>query len=686
MPTQTMPSKVVLTAGVAGVAGVSICTVRCLAHKFARNRGVQPSLPTQVTLPEHAPSKRDQLRPDEGIWIYFGSQSGTAQQFSEDLKEQAGERGLKAKVVDLEEFDEDAFVQHRCVVLVVATYGEGDPTDNAKDFFTWLQSEERPDELFAGMNFTVMGLGNRQYDKFNEMGIIADARMEVLGANRIYELGAGDDENNIQEDWEQWKESGVWPALLEACGLDTLEPVVDQNASAEDVVSKLPLDLELCDNACTEDPLVVAGGADVVGKWYFNAYEAPIVQCDELRQHVDKSQGLTTKHIEFDVSALPLEWKTADNLEVLPANTEANVEWFAQRFGVQDRLESMVNFTSARVGGEVVRQPFPIPCTVRMALTLYCDLCSAPVKNVAKKFSAFITDASDKAALDKILEMREVYQLLTTGVTRISLREFFALFMPSAELEFGTFLQLCARQKNRAYTIASSARERPGQIGLCVGMVKEHLNSLESVMHQLDEQGHRPPRADAVLQALGEERSQRREFLGACSTMLCTRVSVGSKCWIFARSSGFRLPREVSTPIVMVGAGTGVAPFHAFLREFWAEGGVRPETFLFFGCWKPDEDFIYREELEQAVKHSPPVLTEVITAFSRQQAHKVYVQHRFRERAAEMKALADRGAHFYVCGSTSMGASIRKELAEALGNEDLVKRLHSDGRFYEELW
>merc|ERR1711907_32592 len=133
--------------------------------------------------------------------------------------------------------------------------------------------------------------------------------------------------------------------------------------------------------------------------------------------------------------------------------------------------------------------------------------------------------------------------------------------------------------------------------------------------------------------------------------MLCTRVAKGDKCWIATHASGFKLPKKTSAPIVMIGAGTGIAPFHAFLREFWAEGGVRPKTTLFFGCWKRGEDYIYRDEIEQATSHSPAILGEVITSFSREQEKKVYVQHRFRERADKMKELTQEGAHFYVCGS-----------------------------------
>jgi NADPH-ferrihemoprotein reductase len=215
-------------------------------------------------------------------------------------------------------------------------------------------------------------------------------------------------------------------------------------------------------------------------------------------------------------------------------------------------------------------------------------------------------------------------------------------------------------------------------------MVKEELKTFKQVMEALKKKGCHPPKADALVNLYGPD--QKRIFDGACSTMLCTRLAKGDKCWINVRASGFKLPRKNTSPIVMVAAGTGLAPFHAYLREFWAEGGSRNKTILFFGCWRKDEDYIYREEIEEAVTHSPPILTEVITAFSREQSHKVYVQHRFKERAEQIKALVAEDAHFYVCGSTNMGAAIRQELATILGSEDRLKRLQNDGRFYEELW
>merc|ERR1712096_522151 len=100
-----------------------------------------------------------------------------------------------------------------------------------------------------------------------------------------------------------------------------------------------------------------------------------------------------------------------------------------------------------------------------------------------------------------------------------------------------------------------------GQIGICVGMVKEELKSFMHVMEEFNKKGYKLPKADALLKRCGA--NQVRTFDGACSTMLCTRLSKGDKCWINVRASGFKLPTKSTSPIVMVAAGTGIAPFHA---------------------------------------------------------------------------------------------------------------------------
>mmetsp|Transcript_94287 Transcript_94287/g.170319 ORF Transcript_94287/g.170319 Transcript_94287/m.170319 type:complete len:690 (+) Transcript_94287:56-2125(+) len=630
--------------------------------------------------------------PEEGIWIYFGSQSGTAEGFAKELEQEASSHDIAATVVDMEDFDADVFVQHKTVVIVVATYGEGDPPDNATEFYKWIQDLSLASDLLKGVTYTVMGLGNRQYVHFNSSSKAAHKHLARLGATSVYPAGEGDDDQNLEEDFEQWKGNGLWPSLRKAVGVGgEQEAGADSGAleSAEAVLSKLPLKLELAavQKDLPLDPLVQVGGADVLGKWYFHASLAPVCVCDELRQVVDEAGGKTTKHIEFNVKQLPaLDWRTADNLEVLPQNPDSEIEWFAQRLGVLDQLDTSLTFVRASSTQKAVKKPFPAPCLVRTALGIYCDLCATPSRAAARRLAALATDPQDRAALEKLLLDRESYQLLAGDKGRLKLRDFFELFLPSAEVDLGAFLQLCPRQKSRAYTIASSSKEDPSKIAICVSLVQEPLMSLKALLGGLEGRGHPFPRASSYLKQLDVEADQPRSFRGVCSTMLCTRTTRGEKLWVYSRASSFRLPRRTTTPIIMLGAGTGMAPFRAFVREFKAEKGVRTRTMFFFGCTKRDEDFIYKEELEEALVAQPPALKELVTAFSREQAQKVYVQHRLRERAADVKQAVLDGAYIYVCGATSMGKQVRDELIEALGTADYLDRLQTEGRFVEELW
>jgi len=431
--------------------------------------------------------------------------------------------------------------------------------------------------------------------------------------------------------------------------------------------------------------LVQVGGSDMFGKWYFNASMAPISECRELLQKPNADAGATTKHIGFNIKSFPaLDWRTADNLEILASNTEQDVLWFAERLGVQQELDKNLSFVRAKGVDKAVKRPFPAPCTVRTALSLFCDLAAVPGKMPAKRLAAFVTDEQDRAVLEKLLKDSDTWRWLTgdgKNPARLTFREFFELFLPSAKIDFSAFVQLCPRQKSRPYTIASSHREDPQTIGVCVSMVQEDLPNMEYVVGELTKRGFSVPSAGAVLDLYAQKT---RRFRGLCSTALCTQAEKGDKLWISARSSSFRLPRRTSTPIIMIGAGTGMAPFHGFLREFKAEGGVRPKTMLFFGCRRSDEDFIYSDELQEGLDQK--YLTELITAFSREQSHKIYVQDRVRERSEDIGKWLKEGAYVYICGSVAMGNAVNDELIAALGSKDQFERLQKDGHIVAELW
>ncbi|CAE8705529.1 unnamed protein product [Polarella glacialis] len=121
--------------------------------------------------------------------IYFGSQSGTAESFSEEIKEEAAEHGINAQVIDLMLFTPQDFATCKIAVMVVSTYGDGEPTDNAVAFHRWASDPRNdPGAPLKGMRYAVMGLGDMNYSKFNNMGGMTDQNLERLGAKRVFPL------------------------------------------------------------------------------------------------------------------------------------------------------------------------------------------------------------------------------------------------------------------------------------------------------------------------------------------------------------------------------------------------------------------------------------------------------------------------------------------------------------------
>ena len=139
--------------------------------------------------------------------IFFGSQTGTAEDFAGILKEEATEKGFNAIVEDLEEYETEDLKDETFVVFLVATYGEGEPTDNAKDFYNWFMEEDREEDLeLRNTKYAVFGLGNSTYEQYNKMGRVYQKRLEKLGAKCIIPYGEGDDDGCLEDDFNKWKD------------------------------------------------------------------------------------------------------------------------------------------------------------------------------------------------------------------------------------------------------------------------------------------------------------------------------------------------------------------------------------------------------------------------------------------------------------------------------------------------
>jgi sulfite reductase (NADPH) flavoprotein alpha-component len=217
------------------------------------------------------------------------------------------------------------------------------------------------------------------------------------------------------------------------------------------------------------------------------------------------------------------------------------------------------------------------------------------------------------------------------------------LHLLSAPFACAEFVALLRKLSPRLYSISSSPRAHPGQVHVTVSAVRY--------------EGH------------GRKRK------GVASTYLADRVALGEGLQVFVQPSpGFKLPANGDVPVIMVGPGTGIAPFRAFMEERQSTGGTG-KNWLFFGEQKRAFDFLYEEQL--TAWHKQGHLTRFDLAFSRDQAEKIYVQQLMLEQAAELWAWLQDGAHFYVCGDASRMA---KDVEGALHTiSERAGRLTPDG-------
>jgi sulfite reductase (NADPH) flavoprotein alpha-component len=315
-----------------------------------------------------------------------------------------------------------------------------------------------------------------------------------------------------------------------------------------------------------------------------------------------------TRHIEISLEGSGLEYEVGDALGVCPSNCPELVDEILRTLGFD--------------GEEGVSDPQGSVISLRQALLRFYQVTRPQtgfVAAVADRSSSdllkSLLDPARKEALQEYLAGREVVDLLV---------EF-----PAARFSPGEFIGLLGRLAPRLYSISSSPRAHPGQVHLTVAVVRY------------------------------ESRSRKRK--GVCSTFLAERLPAGGTVPVFVQTShGFRLPADSTLPVIMMGPGTGVAPFRAFLEERRAVGATG-RNWLLFGDQKKDCDFLYQEELD--AMRQAGVLTRLDTAFSRDQAEKVYVQNRLLENATELWSWLEAGAHFYVCGDAKRMA---KDVDEAL--------------------
>lgn len=432
--------------------------------------------------------------------------------------------------------------------------------------------------------------------------------------------------------------------------------------------------------------------SDVVARFYFEAEKTKVTKVRQLRQKPDAAKGLATVEFEIEATGNLKEYGLGGTLSLLPENDPADVEAAAKLMGfTKADLGKWITFAAADGSGSPIKRPFPTPCTLGEALTKYCDLARAPSK---KMLSALQSKLQGEAStlLGKLLASDEALKVLGASKHCCRMHEFWAM-LGVTSISPGDFLVNCPRQKAREFTIASSPKATPDRITLCVSLTSHEIpQDLAEFRATLQNAGCLP---EGSVEPQG-----RGLFFGMCSNWLATRLKTGDTVLAKQRHSALHLP-EKDVPIIMVGAGAGVAPFRGMWEEL-RKSNLQAPAALFFGCRNADQDWLYKEEMSAAVKLTAGCgalarmqvgpkrpLAALFTAFSRPDAgEKRYVQDQIRAQKVSVKHWIDKmNGCVFICGSTGMGNGVLEALAEIVdGGKETVDQLRKDGRIVAEMW
>jgi len=590
-----------------------------------------------------APRARTRPAHNTPLLVLYGSNLGTAEELATRVADLAEVNGFATKLAPLDDFV-GKLPEQGGVLIFCASYN-GAPPDNATQFVKWLRGDLAKD-AFAKLRYAVFGCGNSDWAAtYQSIPRLIDGQLAAHGARAVYARGEGDARSDLDGEFESWfarlaplatKEFGVEQAFgrsAEDEPLYRIEPVAPSAVNA----------------------VIALGGVSPM----------KLLANGELqnREGVNASQR-STRHIEVQLPP-DVSYRVGDHLSVVPRNDPALVDSVARRFGLlpADQIRLQV------AEGRRAQLPAGEPVSVGRLLTDFVELQQIATRKqiqimsehtrcpVTKpKLVAYLGDdaaSGERYRADILGKRKSVFDLLEE--------------YPACELPFHAYLEMLSLLAPRYYSISSSPSVDPSRCSVTVAVVE------------------------------GPASSGRGVYKGVCSNYLAgRRANETIHATVRETKAGFRLPDDASVPIIMIGPGTGLAPFRGFLQEraaLKAKGVSLGPAMLFFGCRHPDQDFIYADELKAFAASS---ITELFTAFSRGEGPKTYVQHLVASQKDRVWSLIEQGAITYVCGDGGrMEPDVKAALvaiyrertgSDAAAGQRWIEDLGAKNRYVLDVW
>ena len=602
----------------------------------------------------------------EKVLILYASETGNTQDLAKMLAYELKRREVRVSTMAMDDFDVNDLPSQKTVVNLAATCGQGEYPQNCKTFYDELHNESLPADFLEGVKFATFAMGDSGYVFYNNVGTSFDERFRALGGTPLVDLGLGDDqdEDKWETAWEDWSpnlfnEMGCPPPPEELLPPSNIVKIESANESTAEIVDFIePYD---------------AGGKGV---------KIPLQTSTLLTPG-----GRDVRHYEWNIEDSGMDYTAGDALGVFSTNGKDRVNQFLDWYGL--KMDDVITVTPTNEDEAIL--PVEKSMTAGQLFTQYLDIFGRPKRSFYEMLMILATDEEEKAVLKNLISKEgkdELRELIDDTVTYADLMKMF----PSAQVPLDYLLEFVPSIKPRLYSIASDAMMHPNHIELCVVEEDWTKNSTGEMRRGQSTWFLRNAHVGLDWGDVQQIRDEPEEPFGEVGKengpMIPCRVN----------PAVVHLPEDPKTPLVMVGLGTGLAPFRSFIQQRvkQREEGIEVgDMLLYFGARYEATEFLYGDEIYAYEKDG--ILTDLKLAFSRDQEEKIYAQHRIAEDKQLMyDYMVKNDGSFYLCGPAGnmpvqMKAAVVDAIAEC-GNmsmeeaEALVTEWQIKGKYNVEVW
>ncbi|XP_053619862.1 NADPH-dependent diflavin oxidoreductase 1 isoform X2 [Plodia interpunctella] len=578
------------------------------------------------------------------IVVLYGSQTFTAQEIAERIWRSLKLLGFRGPVQPMDDYPISRLIHEEYAIFVCATTGQGDEPDNMKKFWKFLLRKSLPANSLLRLKFGVLGLGDSTYAKFNFVGKKLHKRLIQLGATPLIDIGLCDYQHDLGHDAVMIPWLKQYYAILEQSHPDIQPDKLGSKFIPRWKVSLLKGEFKNNhSNNCIDDDIYYGKGTRDT---YLNA----------ILFEIEKNER-TTNESHF-------QYVPGDIFNIRPRNSEEDVD---DLFGIFETHNIDIK-PHYRLLVEEFYEDMPVPEYLRTPLTMhdiasqFWDLKAYPTQYV---FSLLALVSEDRLERDKCIELstaegQEDWLNYCRRPKRTILEVLHDFHKSAATLTIEILFELFSSIKPRSFSIASSCLPNSGQLDLIVAVVNYQTKL-------------KKPR------------------LGLTSNWL-KNLNVGDRVFGWIKKGSIKFPTDLKTPSILIGPGTGIAPFRSLLQERDYRNTLDKDVIhLFFGCRYRNKDFHCKEELEKWERDGK---VSLYCAFSRDQDNKVYVQHKIVENADLLwRLINSEKACIYISGNAkNMPDNVRDAFVDVFAKagvsdaRQMVKDLERDGRLQVEAW